>query len=131
VSAGRSLNVVSISDMNADGWADIAAAATGTNVVAIFSGSASGFTLAGTRAVGSSPRGLAAADFNQDGRPDLAVSNHGSGTGTVLLGRRDGSILPDVWDSLPSGAGARASPRATSITTAGSTWRSRPSPRPE
>jgi hypothetical protein len=107
VSAGRTLNVVAVADMNADGWLDIAAAATSTNVVVLFKGSATGFSAAGGRAVGASPRGLASGDFNQDGRPDLAVSNSGSGTVTVLLGRRDGSVLPDDWGDLPSGAGAR------------------------
>ena len=107
VAAGRTLNVLSLVDLNADGWIDIAAAATSTNVVALFKGSAAGFSLAGTRPVGASPRGITSADLNQDGRADLAVSNQGSGTVTVLLGRRDGSILPDAWGNLPSGSGAR------------------------
>ena len=108
VAAGRPLNVLSVVDMNADGWAEIAGAATSSNVVVVFRGSASGFVSAGTRSVGSSPRGIAHGDFNQDGRPDLAVGNYGSGTATLLLGRRDGSVLPDVWGALPSGPGARA-----------------------
>jgi hypothetical protein len=108
IAAGRTLNVLTVADMNADGWDDIAAAATASNVVVVFKGSGSGFAVAGTRAVGSSPRGIAAADFNQDGRPDLAVGNYGSGSATILLGRRDGSVLPDRWGDLPSGSGARA-----------------------
>ena len=108
IAAGRTLNVLTLADMNADGWDDVAAAATASNVVAVFKGSGSGFALAGTRAVGSSPRGITAADFNQDGRPDLAVGNYGSGSATILLGRRDGSVLPDRWGDLPSGSGARA-----------------------
>jgi hypothetical protein len=108
VAAGRPLNVLSLVDLNGDGWLDVAAVATSTNVVALFRGSAAGFAVAGTRSVGSTPRSIAVGDFNQDGRPDLAVGNGGSGTAALLLGRRDGSVLPDVWGTLPSGAGARA-----------------------
>jgi hypothetical protein len=108
VAAGRSLNVLSLVDMNSDGWLDVAAVGTSTNVVAVFRGSATGLAAAGTRTVGSTPRSIAVGDFNQDGRPDLAVGNGGSGTATLLLGRSDGSVLPDVWGTLPSGAGARA-----------------------
>ena len=108
VPAGRPLNVLTVGDLDADGWDDIAAASTATGVVAFFGGSAAGFTLAGTRPVGASPRGIAHGDFNQDGRLDLAVASHGIGTTTLLLGRPDGSVLPDTWGDLPSGAGARA-----------------------
>jgi hypothetical protein len=108
IAAGRPLNVLTVADMNADGWDDIAAAATSSNLVVVFKGAASGFTVAGTRPVGASPRGIASGDFNEDGRPDLATGNYDGGSATVLLGRRDGSVLPDVWGNLPSGAGARA-----------------------
>ncbi len=108
IPAGRSLNVLTVADMNADGWDDIAAAATSSNVVVMFKGLASGFAVAGTRPVGAGPRGIASGDFNQDGRPDLATGNYDSGSATVLLGRRDGSVLPDAWGSLTSGNGARA-----------------------
>ena len=107
IAAGRPLNVLSAVDMNADGWLDIAAASSSTNVVVLFRGSSSGVTVAGTRGTGSSPRGIATADFNQDGRPDLAVANYGGATATVLLGRSDGSVLPDDWGDLPAGSGAR------------------------
>ncbi len=108
VAAGRTLNVLTVIDMNADGWDEIAAASSSSNAIVIFKGGAAGFAAAGSRAVGASPRGIASGDFNQDGRPDLATGNYGSDTATVLLGRRDGSVLPDAWSDLPSGPGARA-----------------------
>ena len=108
IAAGRPLNVLTVADMNADSWDDIAAAASASNLIVVFKGGGSGFAAAGTRAVGASPRGIASGDFNQDGRPDLATGNYGAASATVLLGRRDGSVLPDVWGDLPSGAGARA-----------------------
>ena len=41
---------------------------------------------------GSSPTSIAAADFNGDGIPDLAIVNYGSNTLTILLGNGDGTF---------------------------------------
>lgn len=41
---------------------------------------------------GSNPESIAFADFNGDGKPDLAISNAGSNTVTVLLGNGDGTF---------------------------------------
>jgi hypothetical protein len=45
-------------------------------------------------AAGSSPRTLAAGDFNGDGKLDLAVVNAGSNNLTILLGNGDGTLTP-------------------------------------
>ena len=45
-------------------------------------------------AVGARPQGMTAADFNGDGRPDLATANFNSTNVTVLLGNSTGSFLP-------------------------------------
>ena len=42
--------------------------------------------------VGSGPHATATADFNGDGRPDLAVTNEGSGTVSILLGAATGAL---------------------------------------
>ena len=99
--------MLAAADLDSDGWIDLAAASSSTSVLAILRGSASGFALAGTRATGASPRGVAVGDVNQDGRLDVAAANHSGDSVTLLLGRV-GSALPDRWGELPSGTGARA-----------------------
>jgi hypothetical protein len=54
----------------------------------------------GTFSVGSRPGGVAVADFNGDGIPDLAVSNYGDSTVSVLLGKGNGDFQPEVAYSV-------------------------------
>jgi hypothetical protein len=44
----------------------------------------------------SGPSSVAAADFNNDGKLDLAVSNSGANTVSILLGNGDGTFAPKV-----------------------------------
>jgi hypothetical protein len=44
----------------------------------------------------SSPATMAWADFNGDGRVDLAVAEPGSGTVSVFLSQEDGTLAPQV-----------------------------------
>ena len=54
---------------------------------------ATAFQIAASYPVGSSPRGLAAADFNGDGKADLAVVNENSNTLSILLGTGEGGFV--------------------------------------
>src|SRR6516162_2852724 len=45
-------------------------------------------------AVGTAPHGEAVADFNGDGKLDVAVVNEGSNTVSILLGNGDGTFRP-------------------------------------
>jgi FG-GAP-like repeat len=42
--------------------------------------------------VGSQPQAILAADFNNDGKLDLATANSGDGTVTLLLGEGNGTF---------------------------------------
>jgi hypothetical protein len=90
-------------DFNGDGHADLAAANIGGDSVSVFLGNGDGsFRPAKTYGTGSksNPYALVVADFNGDGKADLAVTDDGAeaNTVTVLLGNGDGSFkaLPPV-----------------------------------
>jgi hypothetical protein len=97
--------VLASADFNGDGFADVAVGNTrnAANVpsVSIALGQGDGrFVLASdlTDVNLGSPDTLVAADFNGDGRPDLAVGSYnvGAGTGSLLvyLGKGDGTFQP-------------------------------------
>src|SRR5262245_20458086 len=44
--------------------------------------------------VGASPKAVVVADFNGDGKPDIAVANAGSGNVSILIGNGDGTFRP-------------------------------------
>jgi uncharacterized repeat protein (TIGR01451 family) len=46
--------------------------------------------------VGTSPAAVVVADFNSDGKPDIAVANSGSGNVNILLNNGDGTFKPTV-----------------------------------
>jgi hypothetical protein len=90
---------VTVGDLNVDGKLDAAAPNCGptANSVSLRFGDGAG---AFTQQVGgtplttdiSDPRAVAIGDFNQDGRPDLAISNFGSASLTIYLGSQFGTF---------------------------------------
>src|SRR5688500_11092954 len=55
------------------------------------------------------PQGIAAADFNEDGKLDVAVTSFGGGTVSVLLGNGDGTFtLSSTFDASANASGVTA-----------------------
>ena len=85
---GKAPVAVAAADFNGDNILDLAVANSADDTVTVLLGAGTGrFTAApySPLAVGKNPAAVAAADFNGDGKPDLAIANSGDNTLTVLL----------------------------------------------
>lgn len=92
---------IGVADVDGDGDLDVLATIAGMDEVRLYrnSGSVDGFVDAlpsDITSVGSQPTGLALADFNLDGMPDLAVSNRGDQTIQLFFNDGNGSFAPQV-----------------------------------
>src|SRR6266699_2929617 len=91
-----------VGDFNGDGILDLAVADYGcpldcnsspSSTVTVLLGNGNGtFRPAPSLTVGNGPAGVAAGDFNGDGKLDLAVANLNENTLSVLLGNGDGTF---------------------------------------
>lgn len=101
--AGNDSDALASGDFDGDGALDLAAANTGDptatpavpGTLSVLLGKGDGSFQARTDyPVGdtNSPRAIAAADFNRDGKLDLAAANYFPGTVSILLGAGDGSF---------------------------------------
>lgn len=108
LSTGVLPSSVAVGDFNLDGFPDLVTADSGSNPVTIRLGSGNGNLAAATNSpvtVGRNPAFVVVADFNSDGRPDVAVANYNDGTVTILLGNGDGTFTPALHSPVTVGGG--------------------------
>jgi hypothetical protein len=101
---------IASADLNHDGKTDLVVANNNyqqPSTVSVLLGKGDGtFKPVVNYPVGSGPAGIAIADFNGDGKPDIAVANTGSANVSVLYGKGNGTFkpardLPFASGSLP------------------------------
>jgi type II secretory pathway component GspD/PulD (secretin) len=106
---GISPAAITTAMFNTAGFTDLAVANKGSNTVSILPGLGANGTETGTFgtqvtvATGNGPAGIAAADFNNDGHPDLAVTNQTDGTVSIILGNGNGTFIAQT--AYTTGAG--------------------------
>ena len=110
--AGDATFAVAVGDFNADGRPDLATPSENSNDVTVLLGQAGGGYVAAPGspfAAGQRPGDAVAADFDGDGRSDLAVANFGrAGDGdtiTVLLSQPEGRLVPESDTTIGVGTG--------------------------
>ena len=106
---------VSVGDLNRDGRLDLVVAHVGfsgtsvpsTDVSILLGDGRGGFAHAtgSPLTVGRSPYGVEIADFNRDGKPDLAIANQFDNFVSVLLGDGTGQFQPAPGSPIVVGSG--------------------------
>jgi hypothetical protein len=106
---------VAVGDFNGDGKPDLAVTNIRDNTVSVLlnqtppGASVLTFAAAQPFATGTSPVGVAVGDFNGDGKPDLAVTNAGDDTVSVLLNTTEpGAETPSFAAAQPFATGRGA-----------------------
>jgi len=89
---------IAAADLNKDGKVDLVVANNNfqqTSTVSVLLGKGDGtFKPTVNYPVGAGPAGIAIADFNGDGTPDIAVANTASATVRILYGKGNGTFKP-------------------------------------
>ncbi|HXB39496.1 MAG TPA: T9SS type A sorting domain-containing protein [Bacteroidia bacterium] len=113
---GYQTQIVS-ADFNGDGIADVATPdyGLGSGYASVLLGTGTGsFSFDANFATGSNPFGIVTADFNMDGKPDLATANESSNNVSILLNSPTHTI------SIAATATTLCSGNSTTLTASGS-----------
>jgi hypothetical protein len=95
---------IEIADLNGDKLKDLVIANSEDSSVTVLTGTGQGYFIeakGSPSAAGSVPNDIAIADFNKDGKPDLAFANHTRKYITVLTGDGKGSFAPLKGSPFP------------------------------
>jgi len=95
--AGKGPGSLALADLNGDGRLDLVVANDESGDVTVLLGDGKGDFVAASGSpfpAGKSPNDIAIADFDGDGKPDLAFPNHDTSHVTVLLGDGRGGFRP-------------------------------------
>ncbi len=115
-STGTGPTGLAVADVNGDGRPDIVTTNHNGNRAGVLLGQAGGgFAAVSSYSTGASsnPQGVAVADVNGDGRPDLVTANADSDTVGVLLGQASGGFA--AVSAYPAGAGAGFTPYGVAV----------------
>jgi hypothetical protein len=109
--AGYGPQQVVTGDFNGDGKLDLAVSGYSTggsaSIVGIYLGKGTGaFASPVAYPVGNNPGAMVAADFNHDGKLDLAVVNNNDNTVSILLGNGNGTFAPQVTYAIGAQGGS-------------------------
>jgi hypothetical protein len=96
VGVGAVKNEVIVAEFNNNANLDVAVALSSDQVGVCLGNGNGGFTGCNLFDVGPGPVGLAAGDFNGDGDTDIATSNEGDDTITILFGQGNGGFDDEV-----------------------------------
>ena len=111
--AGTAPAAIAVADLNGGGQLDLAVAESGVGInrVDLFKGNGDGtFTVQPTSpATGTTPVSIVAGDFNADGIIDLAVTNSGQTTASILLGKGSFLFQPQTTPTVGTTPSAIAS----------------------
>jgi CSLREA domain-containing protein len=83
----------SVADMDADGRMDLVVSCEFDSSVAVLHGNAAGFDPAVLYGFAAFAEGIAVADINGDGSPDVAIADEIASTASVFLNKGDGTLL--------------------------------------